>query len=108
MNSLDVARVFIDIGSTIDVIYKDTLKRMGVDLNDVIPIPKPLMGFAGDTMMTNGTIRLQVAAAGVMKVVDFSVADAPAIYNIIMGTPWMNSMRAVRSTYQLCIKFPTP
>ncbi|CAA7042961.1 unnamed protein product [Microthlaspi erraticum] len=100
---MDVARVLIDTGSTVNVIYKDTLRRMAIDLNDVVPIPKPLTGFAGDMTMTIRTIKLPVAAAGVMKVVDFSVADAPEIYNIIMGTLWINSMRAVPSTYHLCI-----
>ena len=36
------------------------------------------------------------------------VVDTPAIYNVIMGTPWINAMKAVPSTYHLGIKFPTP
>lgn len=44
----------------------------------------------------------------VMKIVDFAVVDHPAIYNVISGTPWLNAMKAVLSTYHLRIKFPTP
>lgn len=33
--------------------------------------------------------------------------DKPAIYNVILGTPWLYSMKAVVSTYHQCIKFPT-
>ena len=43
----------------------------------------------------------------VTKIIDFAVVDHPAIYNVIMGTPWLNAMKAVPSTYHLGIKFPT-
>ena len=57
--------------------------------------------------MTLGTIKLPVRAKGVTKIVDFSVTDQPTVYNIIIGTPWLNQFRAVASTYYLCLKFPT-
>ena len=38
----------------------------------------------------------------------FSVLNHPVIYNAILGTPWINSMRALQSTYHLCVKFQTP
>uniref|UniRef100_A0A0D3CH58 Uncharacterized protein n=1 Tax=Brassica oleracea var. oleracea TaxID=109376 RepID=A0A0D3CH58_BRAOL len=57
--------------------------------------------------MTLGSIKLTVAAKEVTKIVDFTVVDHPTIYNVIMGTPWLNVMKAVPSTYHLGIKFPT-
>ncbi|XP_073294530.1 uncharacterized protein [Primulina huaijiensis] len=36
----------------------------------------------------------------------FTVVDAPSSYNIILGRPAMNEMRAVASTYHQKIKFP--
>ncbi|KAL0730391.1 hypothetical protein Bca4012_026484 [Brassica carinata] len=44
----------------------------------------------------------------VKKIVDFAVVDNTAIYNVIMGTPCINAMKAVPLTYHLDIKFPTP
>ncbi|XP_024010470.1 uncharacterized protein LOC112085483 [Eutrema salsugineum] len=104
----DVTRVLIYNGSSVDVIFRETVRMMGIDLSEVTAIPKPLTGFSGETMMTMGTIKLPMVAGGVTSIVEFCVTDDPAIYNVIMGTPWINAMRAVPSTYHLCLKFPTP
>ncbi|XP_024006512.1 uncharacterized protein LOC112083023 [Eutrema salsugineum] len=98
----DVARVLIDTGSSVNIIFREIIRRMGIDLSEVEAIPKPLTGFSGET------IRLPVVAGGVTKIVEFCVTDHPAIYNVIMGTPWINGMRVVPSTYHLYLKFPTP
>ena len=58
--------------------------------------------------MTLGSIQLPVMATEITKIVEFVVADHPAIYNVITGTPWLNAMQAVQSTYHLGVKFPTP
>ncbi|KFK45029.1 hypothetical protein AALP_AA1G334900 [Arabis alpina] len=104
----NVARVLIDTRSSVDVIFKKTLERMKIDLSTIKGRPKPITGFSGETTMTMGTIRLPVQAGNVKKMVDFTVSDHPAIYNMIMETPWLNLMRVVPSTYHLCLKFPTP
>ena len=49
-----------------------------------------------------------VMAKEITKIIEFAVVDHPAIYNGIMGTPLLNAMQAVPSTYHLGLKFPTP
>ncbi|KAF2578893.1 hypothetical protein F2Q68_00005859 [Brassica cretica] len=57
--------------------------------------------------MTLRSIQLPVMAKEVTKIVNFAVVDHPTIYNMIMGTPLLNAMKAVSSTYHMGIKFPT-
>ena len=57
--------------------------------------------------MTLGLIQLPVMAKEIIKIVDFTVVDHPAIDNVIMGTPRLNAMKAIPFTYHLGVKFPT-
>ncbi|KAF3526201.1 hypothetical protein F2Q69_00047609 [Brassica cretica] len=81
---------------------------MGIDQFEIVKYPSLLLGLSGETTMAYGSINLAVKAGTVTRVTEFLVVDRPASYNIIMGTPRLNAMRAIPSTYHLCLKFPTP
>ena len=104
----DVAKVLIDTGSSVDLIFRDTLDKMGVDLRDMKPSSRSLTGFNGASETMIGTIKLPVYAYGVIRTVKFSVIRTKATYNAILGTPWLHSVKAVSSTYHQCVKFPGP
>ncbi|KAL0742027.1 hypothetical protein Bca4012_083540 [Brassica carinata] len=107
IQDIDVARVLVDTGCSANIIYKSTLERMGVDLSVLTDDPSPVLGLSGE-IMTLGSTNLLVRAGSVAKNTEFLVIDGPTSYNAIVGTPWLNSMRAIPSTFHLCLKFPTP
>ena len=42
----------------------------------------------------------------VTRMVQFIVVDRPSVYNIILGRPTLNVLKAIVSTYHLAMKFP--
>ena len=50
--------------------------------------------------MMEGTIE-------VTHIESFLVVDQPFAYNIIVGRPTLNRLKAITSTYHLMMKFPT-
>ncbi|KAF8087509.1 hypothetical protein N665_0582s0006 [Sinapis alba] len=101
-----VTKVLVDTGSSVDLIFKSTLVKMGINLGDMKPSARSLTGFNGSSESMLGMIRLRVHAHGVPKNVNFSVIDVQAPYNAILGTPWIYAMRAIPSTNHQCVKFP--
>ncbi|KAF8111967.1 hypothetical protein N665_0070s0036 [Sinapis alba] len=107
IDTCEVTRFLIDTGSSIDLIFRQTLIKMMVDLKDIKPSSRALTGFNGSSTQLLGTIRLNIFVRGVSKLVKFSVIDTKTQYNAIMGMPWIHMMKAVPSTYHQCVKFPT-
>ncbi|KAF8105148.1 hypothetical protein N665_0162s0027 [Sinapis alba] len=100
--------VLVDTGSSADILFKITLDIMEINLSEIMEIPIPLVGFSGEATVTLGSINLAVKAGSITKVIEFLVIDLPTSYNAIVGTPWLNSMQEIPSTYNMCLKFSTP
>lgn len=68
-------RVFIDIGSSVDLIFKDTLEKMGVDLQDMKPSARSLNGFNGSSKAMPSIILLPLFVGDITWNVKFSVIN---------------------------------
>ena len=107
-----VRRILLDNGSSTDIIFRSALDRMKLSGMRPTPISTPLFGFSGERVMTEGTIDLPVTfgtpgGLEVTRIVSFLVVDQPSAYNIIVGRPTLNRLKAITSTYHLMMKFPT-
>ena len=56
-----VIRIFIDIGSAVNVIFLYTLKRMNIRLGRMVPTKTVMVGFTSELSTPIGTIMLLVA-----------------------------------------------
>ncbi|XP_073294454.1 uncharacterized protein [Primulina huaijiensis] len=106
----DILRVFVDNGSSVNVIFKEALVQMDLHEYQLEAVEISLFGFAGHAVYPEGeiTLPLTLGTGDLRKTVltVFTIVDAPSSYNIFLGRPAMNEMRAVASTYHQKIKFP--
>ncbi|RDX82515.1 hypothetical protein CR513_36686, partial [Mucuna pruriens] len=104
-----VERVLIDQGSSANILYGSTYKRMS--LSGLKETPGCLYGFSGERMPIRGTMELDTVfgegANAKMIPILYTVIEAEASYNIIMGRSALNRLKAIVSTYHLCMKYPT-
>ncbi|XP_073121636.1 uncharacterized protein [Henckelia pumila] len=107
----DVARIFVDTGSSVNIIFKETLDQMKLEGFELDPITTELYGFTGHALQPLGQIVLPLSLGNgehrVTKMACFMVVDAPSSFNEILGRPTLSYFRAVASTYHQKLKFPS-
>ncbi|XP_075475888.1 uncharacterized protein LOC142514743 [Primulina tabacum] len=105
----DILRVFVDSGSSVNVIFKDVFVQMDLQDYHLEAVETALFGFAGHMVYPEGEIMLPLTLGSQdlkrTVMTSFTVVDSPSSYNIILGRPAMNELRAVASTYHQKIKF---
>ena len=84
---------------------------MKLDKKRIRPFTSPLVSFTGDRIVPRGIVTLTMIAgtypAQITKEIDFLIVNCLSTYNIIIGRPALNKLRAVTSTYYLKMKFST-
>lgn len=55
----DVKRVLIDLGSSAEILYYETIERMGLDYEQLKPFKGTLAGFTGEQVYVCGYITLK-------------------------------------------------
>ncbi|XP_073120809.1 uncharacterized protein [Henckelia pumila] len=105
----DVVCIFVDIGSSVNIIFKETLDQMKLEGFELEPITTALYGFTGHALQPLGQIVLPLSLGGgeqrVTKMTCFTVVDAPSSFNEILGRPALSDFRAVASTYHQKLNF---
>ncbi|XP_074574636.1 uncharacterized protein LOC141831105 [Curcuma longa] len=106
----DISRVFVDTGSSVNIIFKKAFDQMQIDEADLEPMATSLYGFTGNEVRPLGQIRLAISLgeepARRTRYSFFTIVDAPSSYNVILGRPTLSAFSTVVSMYHQKIKFP--
>ncbi|RWW75919.1 hypothetical protein BHE74_00016018 [Ensete ventricosum] len=111
ITNANVRRIMIDKGSSTDILYIDAFQNLGMTNRDLIPMTSTLIGFTRDAITPVGVATLPVTFDDEPRtktfMVPFMVVKLPSAYNVIIGQPTLNKLRAIVSTFHRSMKFPT-
>ena len=75
------------------------------------PVNTHLRGFSGEKVLPLGSIQLVLTLGEppcqATTTARFLIVDAPSAYNMLLGRPSLNAIKAIPSAYHMIIKFPT-
>ncbi|VFQ80249.1 unnamed protein product [Cuscuta campestris] len=112
INNVVVHRTLVDTGSSVNVMYSNTFKELGLSRSDLKPIHTPLSGFTGDTIEAEGTITVKAGVGdGTHRLwvdMEFMVVQLDCAHHLILGRPGLEDLECVISPVHLCLKFNTP
>ena len=106
-----VHRVLIDNGSSVDIIFASDFDKMGIGKEKLEPVNTHLRGFSGEKVLPLGSIQLVLTLGDppcqATTTARFLIVDALSAYNMLLGRPSLNAIKAIPSAYHMMIKFPT-
>ena len=92
----NVHQLMVDDRSTIDILYLNAYKRMGLAESDLNLTTSPLYEFTRDHVVPKGTAKLTVIVGEHPRtstvIANFLIVDCPSTINGIIGRPFMKAI----------------
>ncbi|XP_074375179.1 uncharacterized protein LOC141716922 [Apium graveolens] len=108
----NVHRAFVHNGSSANILYYSTFKKMGLPDRDMSGEDSWVYGFSGAGVRVMGSIWLPCTLGesplSVTKMLEFKVLNQESSHNVLLGRPFLREMRVITLIHHLTIKFPTP
>jgi len=105
-----VHRVLVDQGSFADVMFWSTFNKLQLSPDLLRPYTGCLYGFVGDQVEVRGYLELRTTftdgTTSRTESIRYLVVNANSTYNIMLGRPALNRLRAVASTRHMKMKLP--
>ena len=103
-----VHRVLVDQGSSADVMFWSTFNKLQLSPHQLKSYTWCLYGFAGDQVEVPGYLELRTTftdgSAFRTENIRYLVVNAHSAYNVLLGRPALNRLRAVASTRHMKMK----
>ncbi|GKV10023.1 hypothetical protein SLEP1_g21448 [Rubroshorea leprosula] len=108
----NVNKVFIDTGSSPDILYWGCFQKMQLNPSSLQKHEGPIYGFDNQPVPVEGVITLPIYVGSEprfrMASVTFLVVKMESAFNAILGRATLCELKVVISQPHLCMKFPTP
>ncbi|GKU91872.1 hypothetical protein SLEP1_g5686 [Rubroshorea leprosula] len=108
----NVNKVFIDTGSSPDILYWSCFQKMQLNPSSLQKYEGPIYGFDNQPVPVQGVITLPIYVGSEphfrMASVSFLVVKMESAFNAILERATLCELKAVISQPHLCMKFPTP
>jgi len=103
-------RVLVDQGNSADVMFWSTFNKLQLSRDLLRPYNGCLYGFTGDQVEVRGYLELRTTftdgTVSRTESIRYLVVNANSAYNILLGRPAPNRLRAVASTRHMKMKLP--
>ena len=105
-----VHRVLVDHGNSADVMFWSTFNKLQLSPDLLRPYTRCLYGLTGDQVEVRGYLELRTTftdgTTSRTESIRYLVVNADSAYNILLGRPALNRLRAVASTHHMKMKLP--
>jgi len=91
-----VMKTLVDQGSSVDILFWDTFKRLHLREEDIVPFREQIIGFSGERVNTKGYVDLMTTFGRGSKTkkikIRYLVVDASTSYNVLLGRSSLNKL----------------